>query len=99
MFRLRLDPYILLLLTTVAVASLLPARGLFAVECARATTLAIGLLFFLYGARPSTRAALAGLRHWRARRPVWSVTFLFFPALPPPFPISFTARLPPDLLT
>jgi hypothetical protein len=27
MFRPRLDPYILLLLTTVAAASLLPARG------------------------------------------------------------------------
>jgi len=62
MFRLRLDPYILLLLTTVAVASLLPARGIVAVECTHVTTLAIGLLFFLYGARLSTRAALAGLR-------------------------------------
>jgi len=50
MFRPRIDPCILLLLTTVAVASLLPARGIVAVECAHATTLAIGLLFFLSGA-------------------------------------------------
>ena len=62
---------ILLLLTTVAVASLLPARGIVAVECAHATTLAIGLLFFLSGARLSTRAAIAGLRHWRLHGRCW----------------------------
>src|SRR5258708_20855207 len=81
MFRLRLDPYILLLLTTVAVASLLPARGIVAVECTHATTLAIGLLFFLYGARLSTRAALAGLRHWRLRCLGLWLSFLVFSGL------------------
>ncbi|MDT5362331.1 MAG: solute carrier family 10 (sodium/bile acid cotransporter), er 7, partial [Mycobacterium sp.] len=65
MSRLRLDPYILLLLVTVGIASLLPARGIVAVECTHATAIAIGLLFFLYGARLSLHDALAGLRHWR----------------------------------
>ena len=51
MFRPRIDLYIVLLLTTVAVASVLPARGIVAGDCKLATTLAIGLLFFLYGAR------------------------------------------------
>jgi len=81
MFRPRIDPCILLLLTTVAVASLLPARGIVAVECAHATTLAIGLLFFLSGARLSTRAAIAGLRHWRLHGLVLAFTFLVFPVL------------------
>jgi solute carrier family 10 (sodium/bile acid cotransporter), member 7 len=81
MFRLRFDPYILLLLTTVGVAALLPARGIVAVECRHATTIAIGLLFFLYGARLSTRAAVAGLRHWRLHVLVLTFTFLVFPLL------------------
>jgi solute carrier family 10 (sodium/bile acid cotransporter), member 7 len=94
MFRPRLDPYILLLLTTVAVASLLPARGIVAAECRHATTLAIGLLFFLYGARLSTRAALAGLRHWRLHGLVLAFTFLVFPVL------GLICRvLVPDVLT
>lgn len=53
MCRLRVDPYLLLLLVTVGVASLLPARGIVALGVAHATTVAIGLLFFLYGARLS----------------------------------------------
>jgi sodium/bile acid cotransporter 7 len=94
MFRLRLDPYILLLLTTVAVASLLPARGIVAVEYTHATILAIGLLFFLYGARLSTRAAVAGLRHWRLHGLVLAFTFLVFPVL------GLICRvLVPDVLT
>src|SRR5262249_38705185 len=47
---LRIDPYILALLATVAVASLLPARGAVAAGVDDATTVAIGFLFFVYGA-------------------------------------------------
>jgi sodium/bile acid cotransporter 7 len=94
MFRLRVDPYILLLLTTVGVASLLPARGIVAVECRHATAIAIGLLFFLYGARLSTRAALEGLRHWRLHGVVLLFTFVVFPVL------GLICRvLVPDVLT
>jgi len=65
MSRLRVDPYIVALLLTVAVASLLPASGAVATGFGHATTIAIGLLFFLYGARLSTREAIDGLKHWR----------------------------------
>jgi sodium/bile acid cotransporter 7 len=81
MSRLRVDPYILLLLATVGVASVLPARGVSAVACQHATIIAIGLLFFLYGARLSTGAALAGLRHWRLHGVVLAFTFVVFPVL------------------
>jgi solute carrier family 10 (sodium/bile acid cotransporter), member 7 len=47
------------------VASLLPARGVVATGFTYATTIAIGFLFFLYGARLSTRQAIGGLKHWR----------------------------------
>ena len=94
MSRLRVDPYILLLLVTVGVASLLPARGIIALGVAHATTIAIGLLFFLYGARLSTRAALAGARHWRLHGVILAFTFVFFPLLG-----LFSRVLVPDVLT
>jgi sodium/bile acid cotransporter 7 len=46
-----------------------------------ASTIAIGLLFFLYGARLSTADALAGLRHWRLHGTVLLATFVLFPLL------------------
>ncbi|MGH3772187.1 MAG: bile acid:sodium symporter [Pseudonocardiaceae bacterium] len=38
-------------------------------------------MFFLYGARLSTRQALDGLRHWRLRSIVLASTYLVFPLL------------------
>jgi sodium/bile acid cotransporter 7 len=81
MSRLRIDPYIVALLLTVAVASLLPARGATATGFGHATTFAIGLLFFLYGARLSTREAVDGLKHWRLHGLVFLATFVLFPLL------------------
>ena len=42
---------------------------------------AVALLFFLYGARLSTREALEGLRHWRLHLTVLACTFVLFPLL------------------
>jgi sodium/bile acid cotransporter 7 len=97
MSRLRLDPYILLLLVTVGIASLLPARGIVAVDVTHATTIAIGLLFFLYGARLSTRAALAGARHWRLHGVILAFTFVFFPLLGLLSRVLVPDALTPDL--
>jgi sodium/bile acid cotransporter 7 len=47
----------------------------------QATTIAIGLLFFLYGARLSTREAVEGLKHWRLHGLVLAATFALFPLL------------------
>ncbi|MBC2903224.1 bile acid:sodium symporter family protein [Streptomyces cupreus] len=76
-----IDPFILLLLGTVGLAALLPARGTGAEVASGASTAAIALLFFLYGARLSTREALDGLRHWRLHVTVLACTFLVFPVL------------------
>ena len=78
---LPLDPYILVLLGTVGLAALLPASGAAADLAEGASTAAIALLFFLYGARLSTREALDGLRHWRLHLTVLGATFLVFPLL------------------
>jgi sodium/bile acid cotransporter 7 len=71
----------LCLLGSVALASLLPARGVVAAGLSTATTVAIGFLFFLYGARLSIREALDGLRRWRLHSVVVTATFLLFPML------------------
>ncbi|MFG2988800.1 bile acid:sodium symporter family protein [Streptomyces sp. NPDC048257] len=92
--RLPLDPYVLALLGTVGLAALLPARGPAATVAGGASTAAVALLFFLYGARLSTREALDGLRHWRLHLTVLACTFVLFPLL------GLAARgLVPDLLT
>ncbi|MFF9089055.1 bile acid:sodium symporter family protein [Streptomyces sp. NPDC014991] len=76
---LPIDPYIVLLLGTVGLAALLPARGTGADVASGASTAAIAFLFFLYGARLSTREALAGLTHWRFHLTVLACTFILFP--------------------
>ncbi|WP_328478081.1 bile acid:sodium symporter [Streptomyces sp. NBC_00377] len=75
------DPYILMLLGTVGLAALFPARGAGADVASGASTAAIAFLFFLYGARLSTGEALAGLKHWRLHVTVLACTFLVFPLL------------------
>ncbi|MFG2497686.1 bile acid:sodium symporter family protein [Streptomyces sp. NPDC048441] len=76
-----IDPYILALLGTVGIAALLPARGTGADIAGGASTAAVSLLFFLYGARLSTREALDGLKHWRLHVTVLACTFIAFPLL------------------
>lgn len=76
-----IDPYIAALLGTVGLAALLPARGTAADVASGASTTAVALLFFLYGARLSTREAMDGLRHWRLHLTVLLCTFAVFPLL------------------
>ncbi|KUL23131.1 bile acid:sodium symporter family protein [Streptomyces regalis] len=76
-----IDPYILLLLGTVGLAALFPARGTASDVASGASTAAIAFLFFLYGARLSTREALDGLKHWRLHVTVLACTFVAFPLL------------------
>ncbi|MFD4988508.1 bile acid:sodium symporter family protein [Streptomyces sp. NPDC058374] len=79
--RLPVDPYILTLLGMVALATLLPARGAAAEVASGASTVVVGLLFFLYGAKLSTREAMDGVRHWRLHTTVLACTFVVFPLL------------------
>jgi sodium/bile acid cotransporter 7 len=99
MSRLRVDPYIVALLSTVAVASLLPASGAVATGFGHATTLAIGLLFFLYGARLSTREAVDGLKHWRLHGLVFLATFVLFPLLGLALRVLVPGVITPQLYT
>lgn len=76
-----LDPFLLLLVITMAAASLLPARGAAVPLFEGATDLAIVLLFFLHGAKLSRQAILAGIGNWRLHLLVMASSFLLFPIL------------------
>src|ERR1700750_1426623 len=78
----RIDPFLAAILLTVALASVLPARGGEGAGAAGwRTNAGIMLLFFVHGARLSPEAAWAGARHWRLHIMVFLSTFVLFPFL------------------
>jgi sodium/bile acid cotransporter 7 len=81
LLRLKPDNFTLALLTTVAIASVLPCTGQAAVVLGDVTTVVIGLLFFLHGAKLSRAAIVAGVTHWRLHLLVLACTFVLFPLL------------------
>jgi solute carrier family 10 (sodium/bile acid cotransporter), member 7 len=95
----RIDPFLLALVVTVGVATLIPATGHAATAVGGATDAAIGLMFFLHGARLSPQAALAGGSHWRLHAMVFFGTFLLFPLLGVAARAAFPGLLSPALWT
>lgn len=79
--RLGIDRYMMLLIGTVVLASLAPARGGFAVVLGQVTYWAVALLFFLYGAKLSTATIVSGFTNWRLQLGVLLCTFALFPVL------------------
>ena len=76
-----IDPFLVFLIATVAIASILPCRGSGAEIFAFITKVAITLLFFLHGAKLSRAAIVAGIGHWRLHLLVAAMTFIAFPIL------------------
>ena len=75
------EPFILMLLGTVLLATVLPARGPWATIAAGAADIGIVLLFFLHGAKLSREAIWEGARNWRLHALVFATTFAVFPLL------------------
>ncbi|WP_294268748.1 bile acid:sodium symporter family protein [uncultured Sphingomonas sp.] len=75
------EPFILSLLATVLLATVLPARGEFATFVGYLADAGIVLLFFLHGAKLSRDAIWTGLRNWPLHLAVLASTFLLFPLL------------------
>lgn len=73
------DPFILLLMGTVVLAALVPARGAAFQLVDGLAVAAIALLFLLHGLRLPRAAVLQGLGHWRLHLVILGVTFLAFP--------------------
>ncbi|HEY1941579.1 MAG TPA: bile acid:sodium symporter family protein [Roseiarcus sp.] len=79
--RLPIDPYLLVLIGTVGLAAVVPARGAGAPIVDGAVYGAVALLFFLYGARLSSQAVVAGIADWRLQSLILASTFVLFPAI------------------
>ncbi|HXW29284.1 MAG TPA: bile acid:sodium symporter family protein [Xanthobacteraceae bacterium] len=77
----RLDPFLVALVATLGLATLVPATGEAASAVGGTTHAAIALMFFLHGARLSSQAAVAGAAHWRLHAMVFFGTFVLFPLI------------------
>ncbi len=95
--RLPIDPYLIALAGTVALAACFPARGAAAPIMDHAVYGAVAALFFLYGARLSPQAVAAGIAHWRLQSLVFSSTFILFPVIGLAVTFAFRRLLTPDL--
>src|ERR1700678_4456923 len=76
-----IDKFLAAILLTVALATVMPARGEAAVAFGWITDAAIALLFFMHGAQLSPEVALRGARQWRLHVMVFLSTFALFPLL------------------
>jgi sodium/bile acid cotransporter 7 len=79
--KLKIDGYIVALVSMVVLASFLPVHGQAAVVLGVVVKLAIALLFFLHGAKLSREAVVAGVVHWRLHLTILAFTFVLFPIL------------------
>lgn len=78
---LSIDRFLLWLIATVVLASLLPARGAATGWVDLIADLAIALLFFLHGAKLSRAAIVQGVGNWRLHALTLGSTYLLFPAI------------------
>jgi sodium/bile acid cotransporter 7 len=95
--RLVPDAFTAWLLCIVALASVLPCQGAAAHVFGNITVFAIGLLFFLHGAKLSRADMLSGLSNWRLHLLVLVSTFVMFPLLGLAIKPFATSVLPPEL--
>lgn len=95
--RLRLDPFMLVILATVALAAVLPAREEVASHLALLGKGMVALLFFIHGAHLSPAAAWAGLRQWRLQSLILGTTFVLFPLIGLAAGVVLDDVLPPQL--
>jgi sodium/bile acid cotransporter 7 len=79
LLRIAPDTFTMLLVGTVALASVAPPTASFETPVKIATDVAIAFMFFLYGARLATASVTAGVAHWRLHALVLASTFVMFP--------------------
>lgn len=91
------DSFIVMLLATVGLATLVPATGQAAVAVDWLATLMIITLFFFHGAKLPRQAVIAGLMHWRLHLLIFAFTFAIFPLLGLALSLLFPGLLSPVL--
>jgi sodium/bile acid cotransporter 7 len=93
------DPFIVVLILTVVLATVLPARGAIASTVSIVATAAIVLLFFLHGVRLPRENLTAALVHWRLHLTILAASFVFLPLLGLALAKAFPGLLPQSLWT
>ncbi|WP_423212311.1 bile acid:sodium symporter family protein [Paracoccus yeei] len=93
----KTDPFLLLMIGAVALATVMPATGATAGLVETLSTSAVALLFFLHGAALSPRTILDGLKRWKLHLFILTTTFAVFPLLVLPLRLLPGSILPPDL--
>lgn len=78
---LNLDRFLLLLLATVLLATVLPVRGRAVAPVQFVTDLMVALLFFVHGAKLSRQAIAQGIGAWKIHLTIALATFALFPLL------------------
>jgi len=99
LLRLIPDRFVLSLLATVLVASLLPVRGGAAVAAGWVSTAAIFCLFFLHGLRLPRADIVAAVRNWRLQAIVFAFVFALMPLAALALAPLGAAALPAGLVT
>lgn len=97
--KLPIDTYMMLLIATVILATVLPVSGQAAVIVSQISYFAVALLFFLYGAKLKTQAVVAGMTNWRLQVLIFASTYVLFPLLGFGLALVLKPWLPDDLIT
>lgn len=92
------DPFLLLMIAALLLATLFPATGQAAVAVDHLGTVGVSLLFFLHGAALAPRTIIAGLRQWQLHAFIFMTTFLTFPLVVMPLRFLPGQVLPADLI-
>lgn len=91
------DNFTMMLIAAVIVASFFPVSGVAAGYFGLATKVAIGLLFFLHGARLSRDVVIKGFLHWKLHLAILAATFVLFPLIGLGAGVLVPSILPPAL--
>ncbi|PSH66156.1 bile acid:sodium symporter family protein [Phyllobacterium sophorae] len=91
------DTFTIMLIATVILASFFSVSGVAADYFGLATKVAIGLLFFLHGARLSRDVVIKGFLHWKLHLTILAATFILFPVIGLCAGVLVPGILPPAL--
>jgi sodium/bile acid cotransporter 7 len=94
----KIDPFLLLIMAAVAVASVHPAQGGGAEILDTLGIMGIALLFFVHGAALPQEVVIQGLVQWRLHLFIFAITFVVFPLAVMPFGVLPSAWMPADVL-
>ncbi|OCG22341.1 hypothetical protein A9G22_07930 [Gilliamella sp. App2-1] len=79
--RFKIDSFLWILICVVITASVFPCEGQTKTVFEYLTSFAIGLLFFMHGAKLSFQAIVVGIKNWRLHLLIFATTFVIFPIL------------------